>query len=118
MDIEVAHAIAPDAAPGLREPGAFGGRNASPAAQFTQAFSAVAQDYPGAIWSISLGQCEDVFAPADAAAANNAVRAAEQGGTTAFVASGDSGGWSVSASTTAIPRSRPRASPSPATSRR
>ena len=92
MDIEVAHAIAPGASLVYVNLAAFGGRNASPAAQFTQAFSAAARLYPGAIWSISLGQCEDVFAPADAAAANSAVRAAEQAGTTAFVASGDSGG--------------------------
>jgi kumamolisin len=92
LDIEVAHAIAPGASLVYVNLAAFGGRNASPAAQFTQAFSAAARRYPGAIWSISLGQCEDIFAPADAAAANSAVRAAEQAGTTAFVASGDSGG--------------------------
>jgi len=92
MDIEVAHAIAPGASLVYVNLAAFGGHNASPAAQFTQAFSAAAREHPGAIWSISLGQCEDVFSPADAAAANSAIRAAEQAGTTAFVASGDSGG--------------------------
>jgi kumamolisin len=92
MDIEVAHAIAPGASLVYVNLAAFGGHNASPAAQFTQAFSAAARQHPGAIWSISLGQCEDVFSPADAAAANSAIRAAEQAGTTAFVASGDSGG--------------------------
>ena len=92
MDIEVAHAIAPAAKLVYVNLAAFGGRNASPAAQFTQAFTAAARRYPGAVWSISLGQCETVFTPADAAAANAAVNAAGQGGTTAFVASGDSGG--------------------------
>jgi kumamolisin len=92
MDLEVAHAIAPDATLVYVNLAAFGGKNSSPAAQFQRAFSAVAQKYPGAIWSASLGQCEDVFSHSDAAAVNNVVRAAEQAGTSAFVASGDSGG--------------------------
>jgi kumamolisin len=92
MDIEVAHAIAPAANLVYVNLNAFGGSNASPAAQFQQAFSTVAQDYPGAIWSLSLGQCEYLLAPADAAAVNSAVSAAEQTGTSVFVSSGDSGG--------------------------
>jgi kumamolisin len=92
MDIEVAHAIAPAANLVYVNLAGFGGRHASPATQFQQAFSTVARQYPGATWSISLGQCEGVFSPTDAAAANTAVAAAEQSGTTAFVASGDSGG--------------------------
>jgi len=52
----------------------------------------VARDYPGAIWSVSLGQCEDIFSPTDLAAADSAVAAAERAGTTAFAASGDEGG--------------------------
>jgi kumamolisin len=92
MDLEVAHAIAPDATLVYVNLAAFGGKNSSPAAQFQRAFSTVAQEYPGAIWSVSLGQCEDVFSRSDAAAVNHAVRGAEQAGTSAFVASGDSGG--------------------------
>ena len=92
MDIEVAHAIAPDATLVYVNLAAFGGKNSSPAVQFQQAFSTVAQEYPGAIWSASLGLCEDIFSRSDAAAVNNAVLAAEQAGTSAFVASGDSGG--------------------------
>lgn len=92
MDLEVAHAIAPDATLVYVNLGAFGGKNSSPAAQFLKAFSTVAREYPGAIWSASLGQCEDIFSRTDAAAVNNAVRVAEQAGTSAFVASGDSGG--------------------------
>jgi kumamolisin len=92
MDIEVAHAIAPAANLVYVNLNAFGGPNASPASQFEQAFSTVAQDYPGAIWSLSLGQCEYLVSPADAAAVNNAVSAAEHAGTSVFVASGDSGG--------------------------
>jgi kumamolisin len=92
MDIEVAHALAPDANLVYLNLNAFGGKNASVASQFQQAFSTVAQDYPGAIWSVSLGQCEGIFSSTDLAAVDNAVKLAEQGGTSAFVASGDSGG--------------------------
>ena len=41
---------------------------------------------------MSLGQCEAIFSPTDVAAVNNAVKLAEQGGTSAFVRSGDDGG--------------------------
>lgn len=92
MDLEVAHAIAPDAKLVYVNITSFGGENASPAAQFAEAFSAAAQQYPGAIWSVSLGQCEDVFSRADARAVNEEVSNAEQHGTSVFVASGDSGG--------------------------
>jgi subtilase family serine protease len=67
-------------------------KNPSAAATFQRAFSTVARDYPGAIWSVSLGQCEDIFSPTDLAAADGAVAAAERAGTTAFAASGDEGG--------------------------
>lgn len=92
MDIEVAHAIAPAANLVYVNLTAFGGSNASAASQFQQAFSTVAQDFPGAIWSLSLGQCEYLLSPPDAGAVNHAVSAAEQSGTSVYVASGDSGG--------------------------
>ena len=41
---------------------------------------------------MSLGQCEDIFSPADLAAVDGAVAAAERAGTTAFAASGNEGG--------------------------
>jgi kumamolisin len=91
-DLEVAHAIAPDAKLVYVNLGAFGGRNASIASQFQRAFSSIARQFPGAIWNISLGQCEDIIAPADARAVNNAVSTAERAGTSVFVSSGDSGG--------------------------
>jgi kumamolisin len=92
MDIEVAHAIAPAANLVYVNVTAFGGPNASIGAQFQQAFATVARDYPGAIWSVSLGQCENIVPRGDMAAANATVALAGQAGTTAFVASGDSGG--------------------------
>jgi kumamolisin len=92
MDIEVSHAIAPAANLVYVNVAAFGGPHASIAAQFQQAFGTVSHDYPGAIWSISLGQCETIIRPAGLAAANAAAGLAEQAGTSVFVASGDSGG--------------------------
>ena len=92
MDIEAAHGIAPAANLVYVNLTDFGGSKASAATQFRQAFSLVARDYPDAIWSISLGQCEDIFTSAAATAVDNAVRAAEQAGTSVFVASGDDGG--------------------------
>ena len=92
MDLETAHAIAPGAKLVYVNLSAFGGRNSSPATQFAQAFSTVAKRYPGAIWSISLGQCEDLFSSTDLHAVNRVVASAESKGTTVFVASGDSGG--------------------------
>ena len=92
MDLEIAHAIAPHARLVYVDVTSFGGTNAPVAAQFAQAFSAADQRYPGAIWSVSLGQCEDVFSRTDAAMVNQVVAMAESHGTSAFVASGDSGG--------------------------
>ena len=61
MDLEVAHAIAPDATLVYVNLAAFGGKNSSPPAQFVRAFSTVAQQIPGAIWRASLGLCGDIF---------------------------------------------------------
>jgi kumamolisin len=60
--------------------------------QFAQAFATASKQYPGAIWSISLGQCEKLFSRADLETVNGVVAQAERSGTTVFVASGDSGG--------------------------
>lgn len=92
LDLEVAHAIAPEARLVYVNLDSFGGANASPTAQFAQAFASAAKQYPGAIWSISLGQCEALFSPTDLQAVNAVVARAERAGTSAFAASGDSGG--------------------------
>src|SRR5207245_8652478 len=81
MDLEAAHGIAPAANLVYVNLTAFGGKNASAATQSQQAFSTLARDYPGAIWSVSLGQCENIFSSTDLAAVNNAVKLAEQAGT-------------------------------------
>ena len=93
MDIEVAHGIAPDARLVYLDVAKFASsRKTSPVVVFEDAFSYAARHYPGAIWSISLGQCEDDFYPRDEEAVDRAVASAESGGSTVFVASGDEGG--------------------------
>ena len=74
--------------------------------------------YPGAIWSVSLGQCEDIFSSSDLTAANDAVKLAGQHGTSAFVASGDNGGQECLGVHQEDSRSLRRGSRSPATFRR
>jgi kumamolisin len=95
MDIETVHEIAPFAK--LVDVSLLSSRfqNMSTAATYEAAFSFAAHRYPGAIWSISLGSCEDdtsIFNSTDLLAMNAAVAAAEARGTTVFASSGDTGG--------------------------
>ncbi len=92
MDLEVAHSIAPGAKLVYVNLDAFGGGGSSPVSQFEQAFSTVSTRYPGAIWSISLGQCEILFGGSDLSTVDQTVAGAERAGSTVFAASGDSGG--------------------------
>jgi kumamolisin len=93
MDIEVAHGIAPDARLVYLDLQKFGSsKQTSAAVSFEGAFSYAARHYPGAIWSISLGLCEEDLSPDDEAAVDREVAAAESAGTTVFAASGDEGG--------------------------
>lgn len=90
MDLEVAHGIADGAR--LVYLNILSIRATNPAVAWELAFSTAAADYPGAIWSISLGICERAFNAADLDAINKAVSAAESRGTSVFAASGDAGG--------------------------
>jgi kumamolisin len=95
MDIETVHEIAPLAK--LVDINLLSSRfqNMSTAATYEAAFTFAAHRFPGAIWNISLGSCEDdtnIFDPADLIAMNGAVAAAERSGATVFASSGDSGG--------------------------
>lgn len=56
------------------------------------AFETAGREYPGAIWTMSIGQCEKTLGFADLEAENKAVAAAEAKGTSVFAASGDSAG--------------------------
>jgi kumamolisin len=92
MDLEVAHAIAPDANKVVV--------NARPTVQgdggyekIGQLFESVDQQFPGAVWSLSIGWgCEALLRHADLAPAETALAKAQKNGTSAFDASGDTAG--------------------------
>lgn len=92
MDLEVAHAIAPDAKLVVYDARINATSIAQAAAQNAQMYQKVDKAYPGAVWSLSLGlRCESLFSAADLAPMQSAVAAAETHGTSAFVSSGDTG---------------------------
>jgi kumamolisin len=94
MDIETVHEIAPqahlvffnlDSIPNVT----------SDADLFAQAFLKAEAQWPGAIMSLSLGECEtntQAFDRADLVALNSTVASIEAKGSTVFASSGDSGG--------------------------
>lgn len=92
MDLEVAHAIAPDARlvvvnarPTVEGSGAY--------EKVGEMFRAADRDHPGAVWSLSIGWSCDAFPTAtDLAPIRSALTLAQSHGTTAFDASGDNGG--------------------------
>ncbi len=92
MDLEVAHAIAPDAKMVVV--------NARPTVEGDGAFQKIGKmmedtdrQFPGAIWSLSIGWgCDKLLTAADLAPVRSALAAAHRSGTTAFNASGDLAG--------------------------
>ncbi len=92
MDLEVTHAIAPDAKKVVI--------NARPTVQGDGAYEKIAQmlesadeQFPGAVWSFSIGWgCDKLITAADLAPVRSALSAAHTRGTTAFNASGDLAG--------------------------
>lgn len=92
MDLEVAHAIAPDARKVVV--------NARPTVQgdggyekIGRLFESVDEQFPGAVWSLSIGWgCEKLLRAADLAPVETALAAAQKKGTSAFDASGDTAG--------------------------
>jgi kumamolisin len=92
MDLEIAHAIAPDARlvvvsvlPTLQGDGTY--------VKIAQMFESVDRQFPGALWSLSVGWgCDRLITAADLAPAQSALATAESHGTSAFDASGDAGG--------------------------
>lgn len=92
MDLQVAHAIAPDARlvvvnarPTVEGDGAY--------EKIGKLFEQVDRDYPGAVWSLSIGWgCEAFVTAADLAPVEAALAAAQRRGTSAFDASGDTAG--------------------------
>lgn len=92
MDLQVAHAIAPDARlvvvnalPTVTGDGAY--------VKIGKMFEQTDHDYPGAIWSLSIGwSCDKLPTAADLAPVRSALIAAQVHGTSAFDASGDLAG--------------------------
>jgi kumamolisin len=92
MDLQVAHAIAPDARlvvvnarPTVQGDG--------PYEKIGQLFGDVDRQFPGAVWSLSIGWgCEKLVTAADLAPVQSALAAAQKHGTSAFDASGDTAG--------------------------
>jgi kumamolisin len=92
MDLEVAHAIAPDAQkvvvnarPTVEGDGAF--------QKIGQMFEDTDRQFPGAIWTLSIGWgCDKLLTAADLAPVRAALAAVHLSGTTAFNASGDLAG--------------------------
>ncbi|MBV8929302.1 MAG: peptidase S53, partial [Mycobacteriaceae bacterium] len=92
MDIELVHAIAPDAQLVTLDidhtPGG------SQAEVLANAFTTADQKFPGAVWSISMGfGCDHAWSPADSLPIQAAVAAAETHGTSVFESSGDNAGY-------------------------
>ena len=95
LDIETVDEIAPRARIVYVNLTANAFNASSEAASFIEAFDAAERNWPGAIWSLSLGWCESdtsVWNATDLRAMNAAVTSAEAAGTTVFAASGDVGG--------------------------
>jgi kumamolisin len=92
MDLEVAHAIAPDARkvvvnalPTVEGDGAF--------EKIGRLFEDTDRRFPGAVWSFSIGWgCDKLITAADLAPVRSALAAAQSHGTSAFNASGDLAG--------------------------
>ena len=92
MDLQVIHAIAPDAKlvlvnarPSVEGDGGF--------EKLARLAESVDRQFPGAIWSFSIGWgCDQLFNPADLAPIRAAFAAAVRHGTTVFDASGDLAG--------------------------
>ena len=92
MDLEVAHAIAPDAqlvvinaVPTLQGDGNY--------EKIARMFEEADARFPGAVWSLSIGwACDKLLTAADLAPARAALAKAQSHGTSAFAASGDNGG--------------------------
>lgn len=92
MDLQVIHAVAPDAKLVLvnARPSVEGDGGLEKLGRLLESVSA---EFPGAIWSFSIGWgCDRVFTAADLAPVRAALRKALNSGTTPFVATGDLAG--------------------------
>jgi kumamolisin len=92
MDLEVAHAIAPDARMVVvnARPTLEGGRTYE---RIAEMFDATNRQFPGAVWSLSIGWgCDALITATDLKPVQSALERAHANGTAVFDASGDTGG--------------------------
>ncbi|CAN3131241.1 S53 family peptidase [Mycobacterium sp. smrl_JER01] len=92
MDLQVAHAIAPDARKVVvnARPTVEGGGGYRKIGEMLEETD---RRFPGAVWSFSIGWgCDKLITAADLAPVRSALRTAQSNGTTAFNASGDLAG--------------------------
>ncbi len=95
MDLEVVHAIAPDARLVVINavPTLDGNSGESVMLSVSKMFAYADQHYPGAVWSLSIGWgCEQMYTAADLRPVEAALETAESHGTSAYDASGDTAG--------------------------
>lgn len=92
MDLQLVHAMAPDARKVVvnARPTVEGDGNYE---KIGQLMESVDREFPGAVWSFSIGWgCDRLLTAADLAPVRSALRTAQAHGTTAFDASGDLAG--------------------------
>ncbi len=94
MDLEAAHAVAPDAQLVVVNATGYFPDDNYRWSEVETMFDAVDSRYPGAVWSssITVGPCDQLLKALDADPARSALARAEQHGTSAFDAAGDTGG--------------------------
>lgn len=94
MDLQVIHAVAPDAKLVLVNARETTNNEGDPAfVKLGRLMESVDQQFPGAVWSLSIGWgCDRLFTAADLVPVRTALAKALRNGTTAFAATGDLAG--------------------------
>lgn len=93
MDLELIHSLAPDARKVLVNARPTVAADGSSYERIAQMMQAADRDFPGAVWSLSIGWgCDKLVTAADLAPVRSAVAAAQDRGTTVFDAAGDMAG--------------------------
>lgn len=93
QDVEVAHAIAPDARLVIVNARNTLVPNGGTYVEIGKLFDSVDRQFPGAIWSLSIGWgCDTLITAADLKPVQSALTRAQSHGTTIFDASGDTAG--------------------------
>lgn len=93
MDLQLVHAIAPDAQTVIYYL-SLPDDNHAAYASLANIMEQADGEYPGAVWSLSIGMgCDTMDKAADLLPVRNAMAAAENHGTSIFISAGDDGGY-------------------------